>query len=100
MKRRAQKSENWVFAFLPPFESLNLKWKTILLQGTTQRFIPRDDMDDYGESIIKTRQEYFESATGKKIDHVGKYSIDPQALKGILSILLAWRRFLSVLQGR
>ena len=39
-------------------------------------------MDDYGESIIKTRQEYFESATGKKIDHVGKYSIDPQALKG------------------
>ena len=44
--------------------------------------IPRDDHDDYGDKIIKQRQSYFESFTGAKIDHVGKYSVDPDKLKG------------------
>lgn len=44
--------------------------------------IPRDDMDDYGEAMVKKRQQYFESATGGKVNHVGKYSIDPNDLKG------------------
>ena len=66
-----------------PFGKLKFEVEdNITAAGQRSAFIPRDDMDDYGESIIKTRQEYFESATGKKIDHVGKYSIDPQALKG------------------
>ena len=66
-----------------PFGKLKFEVEdNITAPGQRSAFIPRDDMDDYGESIIKTRQEYFESATGKKIDHVGKYSIDPQALKG------------------
>ncbi len=54
----------------------------ITAPGQRSAFIPRDDMDDYGESIIKTRQAYFESATGKKIDHGGQYSIYPKALRG------------------
>ena len=54
----------------------------ITAEGQRSASIPRDDMDDYGESIIKTRQEYFESATGKKVNHVGKYSIDPTELQG------------------
>nr|WP_240615631.1 hydroxymethylglutaryl-CoA reductase [Alteromonas facilis] len=32
--------------------------------------------------MIKARQDYFASRTGSKIDHVGKYSIDPHSLKG------------------
>ncbi len=44
--------------------------------------IPRDAHDDYGPDIIKQRQAYFESQTGGSIDHVGKYSIDPNELKG------------------
>ncbi|MEW9798832.1 hydroxymethylglutaryl-CoA reductase [Alteromonas lipolytica] len=44
--------------------------------------IPRDDHDDYGESIIKERQRYFEKQSGGKVNHVGKYSIDPSELKG------------------
>lgn len=44
--------------------------------------IPRDPHDDYGEAAIKQRQAYFENFTGGKIDHVGRYSIDPNTLKG------------------
>ena len=44
--------------------------------------IPRDVHDDYGEKIIKARQKYFEQFTGGKIDHVGKYSVDPKSLQG------------------
>ncbi|RPJ64861.1 hydroxymethylglutaryl-CoA reductase [Alteromonas sediminis] len=44
--------------------------------------IPRDPHDDYGQAIIKTRQQAFENFSGAKLDHVGKYSIDPQTLKG------------------
>lgn len=44
--------------------------------------IPRDEHDDYGPAVIKERQEFFESATGNKVNHVGKYSIDPNDLKG------------------
>lgn len=44
--------------------------------------IPRDNFDDYGEKIIKTRQQYFEQQSGGKVNHVGKYSIEPNDLKG------------------
>lgn len=44
--------------------------------------IPRDDLDDYGSAMIQARQAYFESATGNKLDHVAKYSIEPNELKG------------------
>ncbi|WP_100658672.1 hydroxymethylglutaryl-CoA reductase [Alteromonas flava] len=44
--------------------------------------IPRDPHDDYGPAMIKARQEYFASRTGNSINHVGKYSIDPNSLKG------------------
>ncbi|MCC2618217.1 hydroxymethylglutaryl-CoA reductase [Aestuariibacter halophilus] len=39
-------------------------------------------MDDYGEKVIAERQRYFEQYTGGTVNHVGKYSIDPQTLKG------------------
>ncbi|MDF2177121.1 hydroxymethylglutaryl-CoA reductase [Aliiglaciecola sp. CAU 1673] len=44
--------------------------------------VPRDDVDDYGEEIIKERQRYFEKFCNGKIEHVGKYSIDPHDLRG------------------
>nr|WP_241264251.1 hydroxymethylglutaryl-CoA reductase [Bowmanella dokdonensis] len=44
--------------------------------------IPRDELDDYGEEIIKKRQQYFEQFSGGKINHVGQYSIDPHTLQG------------------
>ncbi|NLR94258.1 hydroxymethylglutaryl-CoA reductase [Flammeovirga sp. SR4] len=44
--------------------------------------VPRDEMDDFGENIIKKRQEFVSEFTGKPIDHIGKYSIDPHELSG------------------
>ncbi|MBB6461657.1 hydroxymethylglutaryl-CoA reductase [Flammeovirga kamogawensis] len=44
--------------------------------------VPRDDMDDYGEEIIKTRQKFVEDFSGAKVNHIGKYSIDPHELNG------------------
>ena len=66
-----------------PFGKLKFEVEdNITLAGQRSAHIPRDDFDDYGDSIIKTRQQYFESATGNKVNHVGKYSIDPNDLKG------------------
>ncbi len=66
-----------------PFGKLKFEVEdNISPEGQRSVHIPRDDMDDYGEHIIKTRQQYFESATDKKIHHVGKYSIDPKELQG------------------
>ena len=44
--------------------------------------IPRDDHDDYGEDIIKTRQEFVSQFTGADIQHIDKYSFDPHITAG------------------
>ena len=44
--------------------------------------IPRDPQDDYGEAIIRERQEFVAEFTGKKLEHVTHYSFDPHITKG------------------
>jgi hydroxymethylglutaryl-CoA reductase (NADPH) len=44
--------------------------------------IPRDETDDYGEAIIKERQAFVEQFTGKRLDHIARYSFDPHIAKG------------------
>lgn len=44
--------------------------------------IPRDATDDYNETVIKERQAFVEQFSGKKLDHVTRYSFDPQLAKG------------------
>lgn len=66
-----------------PFGTLKFEVEDNISQETKDSaHVPRDPHDDYGESIIKTRQAFYESYTGGKINHVGKYSIDPHELKG------------------
>ena len=66
-----------------PFGKLKFNVEdNISAPDTSNRHIPRDSHDDYGEDIIGKRQRFFENHCGGKIDHVGKYSIDPQTLKG------------------
>lgn len=66
-----------------PFGKLKFEVEDNVTSPTNRQLhIPRDDHDDYGDKIIKQRQSYFESFTGAKIDHVGKYSVDPDKLKG------------------
>jgi hydroxymethylglutaryl-CoA reductase (NADPH) len=44
--------------------------------------IPRDEEDNYSESVIKERQDWIEAHTGKKLEHVPHYSIDPHTTEG------------------
>ncbi|WP_324254917.1 hydroxymethylglutaryl-CoA reductase [Fluctibacter halophilus] len=66
-----------------PFGKLSFAVEDVLTEPTEDDSkIPRDPMDDYGEKVIAERQRYFEQYTGGTVNHVGKYSIDPQTLKG------------------
>ncbi|RMG65624.1 MAG: hydroxymethylglutaryl-CoA reductase [Calditrichaeota bacterium] len=44
--------------------------------------IPRDEVDNYSDKIIKTRQKYVEEHTGVKLQHIIHYSFDPHVTKG------------------
>ena len=66
-----------------PFGKLKFEVEDNVTSPTNRKLhIPRDDHDDYGDDIIKKRQSYFESFTDGKLNHVGKYSVDPDKLKG------------------
>jgi len=66
-----------------PFGKLKFEVEDNITEATKRGgHIPRDDLDDYGSAMIQARQAYFESATGNKLNHVAKYSIDPNELKG------------------
>lgn len=44
--------------------------------------LPRDDEDDYSESVIKARQKFLEKESGVKLEHIPRYSIDPHETRG------------------
>ena len=44
--------------------------------------IPRNDNDDYGEDIIKERQEFVGTYTGHTLKHIPHYSFDPHITAG------------------
>lgn len=44
--------------------------------------IPYNKEDNYSGSMIKERQDFVEEFTEKKLDHVTKFSIDPEVTKG------------------
>jgi hydroxymethylglutaryl-CoA reductase (NADPH) len=66
-----------------PFGKLKLK-----VDGSIQRKIenevriPRDKKDDFGPAAIKSRQDFVEEYTGKKLEHVPNYSFDPNITAG------------------
>jgi hydroxymethylglutaryl-CoA reductase (NADPH) len=44
--------------------------------------IPRDAVDDYNEAVIRQRQAFIEQFSGKRLDHVTRYSFDAHQAKG------------------
>ena len=44
--------------------------------------IPRNAKDDYADVAIKSRQDFVEEFTGKKLEHSAHYSFDPHILQG------------------
>ena len=47
-----------------------------------EKKIPFDKANDYTKSAISNRQKFIENFSGKKIEHISKYSIDPENLQG------------------
>ena len=66
-----------------PFGKLKLKVDDSIVDSKAKIVrIPRSEDDDYGDKIIKERQDFVEKETGAKLDHVRKYSFDPKDLQG------------------
>jgi hydroxymethylglutaryl-CoA reductase (NADPH) len=51
-------------------------------QDEVIRRIPRDEEDDYSESVIQKRQEWVEQQTDTPLEHISHYSLDPHTAKG------------------
>jgi hydroxymethylglutaryl-CoA reductase (NADPH) len=66
-----------------PFGKLKLKVEgSIVRKRENQIVIPRNSEDDYSEKSIKDRQDFLAEYTGKKLEHVSKYSFDPHITDG------------------
>jgi hydroxymethylglutaryl-CoA reductase (NADPH) len=66
-----------------PFGALKFEVEDAIAEVTMDLVrIPRDDDDDLGDGIIRKRQAFVEQITGKKLEHVTKYSFDPHIVKG------------------
>ncbi len=66
-----------------PFGKLTLKVEgAISDSAATEVKIPRDPEDDYGQEIIKSRQQFVEQYSGEALEHIKHFSFDPQTLKG------------------
>ena len=72
--------------------TLNGHWPTSAAKGSltqeNEDRIPRDGLNDYGESVIKKRQEFVEKLSGAKLTHTSQFSIDAQATKGNIENLV------------
>jgi hydroxymethylglutaryl-CoA reductase (NADPH) len=50
--------------------------------STTAPRIPRDKEDDYTAAMAARRREFLQEHTGVRLEHVGRFSVDPAVLPG------------------
>lgn len=65
-----------------PFGSLSFKVKDAIAEKVKRTAVPHDHDNDYSPEIIKARQKFVEEYTGKKLEHIDKFSFDPSLAKG------------------
>ncbi|NMP30762.1 hydroxymethylglutaryl-CoA reductase [Thalassotalea sp. M1531] len=66
-----------------PFGKLSFKVEDSISECTKHLTrMPRNDMDDYGEDVIKQRQAFVKEYTGVELKHAPQYSVDPKTLGG------------------
>ena len=65
-----------------PFGSLSFRVKDAIAEKVKRTTVPHDKDDDYSPEIIKARQKFIEEYTGKKLEHIDKFSFDPSVTKG------------------
>jgi len=64
------------------FGKLKFKVKDGLTAKEERVQVPYDKEHDYEEDVIRRRQEFIGSFTGAKLEHVTRYSFDPQETQG------------------
>lgn len=66
-----------------PFGKLTLKVDCAISEGDDHLVrIPRQPADDYSVKAVKERQKFVEKLTRTKLDHVSKFSFDPNLTQG------------------
>lgn len=66
-----------------PFGEMKFSAEDSITSRAANRIvIPRDDIDDYSDEIIKERQNFVEEFTGAKLNHIRHYSFDAAITKG------------------
>jgi hydroxymethylglutaryl-CoA reductase (NADPH) len=66
-----------------PFGKLSFTVEdSISEQDDTIPRIPRDADDNYNADVIEERQQFVEEYSGKKLEHIPHYSIDPHTTEG------------------
>jgi hydroxymethylglutaryl-CoA reductase (NADPH) len=65
-----------------PFGELTLDITDTIRSEEMVSGIPRDSTNNYSEEAIARRHTYIETKTGATLDHVGRFSIDPEVTKG------------------
>lgn len=66
-----------------PFGQLRLKVEDSIADGKpTGPRLPYDKENDYDPAIIERRRAFVEDWAGVRLDHVGRYSVEPTELRG------------------
>lgn len=66
-----------------PFGGMKFSVEDSITSRAANRIvIPRDDVDDYTDEMIKERQNFVEEFTGAKLNHIRHYSFDANITKG------------------
>lgn len=65
-----------------PFGKLKFSVRDGLAGEVKRVRVPNDAEDDYGREAIETRRQFIEDTTGAEVEHLWKYSFDPQVTRG------------------
>lgn len=66
-----------------PFGQMSFKVKdSIRERKETRVTVPCDKEDNFNPDVIRRRQQFISQFTGAKIEHIDKYSFDPQTTSG------------------
>jgi len=66
-----------------PFGQLDLKVTDAIAEETAKRIqIPYDKDDDHNQRMAEVRLSFLAESTGKKLEHVNRYSFDPATTRG------------------
>jgi hydroxymethylglutaryl-CoA reductase (NADPH) len=67
----------------PPFGRMTLEVQdTLKTSRAAPGSVPRDPADDYSDEIIQSRQAFIREQTGAELNHISRYSFDPQVTRG------------------